>query len=288
MKFDVIISNPPYQLSDGGNGVSAKPIYQHFISQAKVLSPRYIVMITPSRWFAGGKGLDSFREEMLNDTRIRKIVDFINAKDCFPQNSISGGVNYFLWDRDYNGDCDFTTVLNGLEDTESRYLGEFSVFVRFDAGWDDSLVIPAFVQRRGYYEIRRASVHGKRNIIKRCQSGEPHHIVLVPLHYQVVAEEDEHVYLALRNHGPNLEIPAKRTAQKAYYGRNVLTAKSGESLPHKPSRSTGAVEVALAKRACIVLHPAHEFIFPGVVSHKSNVFYHIFAFNEAKITFKPD
>ena len=136
MKFDVIISNPPYQLSDGGNGVSAKPIYQHFISQAKVLSPRYIVMITPSRWFAGGKGLDSFREEMLNDTRIRKIVDFINAKDCFPQNSISGGVNYFLWDRDYNGECDFTTVLNGLEDTESRYLGEFSVFVRYNKAVD--------------------------------------------------------------------------------------------------------------------------------------------------------
>lgn len=95
-----------------------------------------MVMITPSRWFSGGKGLDSFRETMLHDRRIRKIVDYINAKDCFPENSVSGGVNYFLWDREYSGKCEFTTILNGKEDTADRYLDEFDGFVRYNQAVD--------------------------------------------------------------------------------------------------------------------------------------------------------
>lgn len=132
MKFDVIISNPPYQLNDGGNGVSASPIYQHFVEQAKKINPRYITMITPSRWFSGGKGLDSFRKTMLNDRHLVRIVDYINAKDCFPQNSISGGVNYFLWDRDHEDDCEFTTVMGEKKNTMRRKLNEFPVFVRYN------------------------------------------------------------------------------------------------------------------------------------------------------------
>jgi len=130
MKFDVIIGNPPYQLDTGGSGRQAKPIYHLFVQQAKKLNPRYLVMIIPSRWFAGGMGLDDFRAEMINDSQIRTIVDYIDARECFPGVDIAGGVCYFLWAKDTDGDC---KVINVFKDTvyESiRPLNEFNTFVR--------------------------------------------------------------------------------------------------------------------------------------------------------------
>ncbi len=132
MQFDVIIGNPPYQLSDGGNGASASPLYNRFVEQAKKLQPRYLTMIIPSRWFAGGKGLDDFRSSMLGDKRIRSMTDFVNAKEVFPGVSIGGGVNYFLWNRDHPGECKYTTVLDGKSDTLDRKLDEFPIFVRYN------------------------------------------------------------------------------------------------------------------------------------------------------------
>jgi len=137
MQFDVIIGNPPYQLSDDGFGTSAAPIYQHFVEQAKALEPRYLSMIIPARWFAGGKGLDEFRESMLSDDRLRSIDDYLSASDVFPGVGLKGGVCYFLWNRDNSGLCRVTTHFKDMQpSTASRQLLEegLDVFIRFNEG----------------------------------------------------------------------------------------------------------------------------------------------------------
>ena len=133
MKFDVIIGNPPYQLNIGVQKENyAIPIYQKFIEQAKKLAPHYLTMIIPSRWFTGGRGLDDFRKTMLNDSRIRYIKDYIDSKELFPGVDVSGGVNFFLWDKEYRGLCTYVSVVNGSETQTLRRLNEFDVFPRYN------------------------------------------------------------------------------------------------------------------------------------------------------------
>ncbi len=130
--FDVIIGNPPYQLDDGGFGTSAAPIYQLFVEKALELEPRYAVFVTPSRWFAGGKGLDNYRERMLHDHRIRSVTDFPKLFEAFPGVKIRGGISYFLWARDYDGPCSIQTMWDGkpVGGAVPRYLDAFDVLVR--------------------------------------------------------------------------------------------------------------------------------------------------------------
>jgi site-specific DNA-methyltransferase (adenine-specific) len=133
LKFDIVVGNPPYQMEADDAGQNVNPIYNLFIDQAVALNPSFICMITPSRWMAGGKGLDEFRASMLQDKRILKIVDFPRAAEVFPGvgENIKGGVSYFLWDREANSDCEYVQIRNGEVTTKARRdLSEFDIFVR--------------------------------------------------------------------------------------------------------------------------------------------------------------
>ena len=172
MKFDVIIGNPPYQLSDGGNGASASPLYHRFVRQAQKLKPRYLTMIIPSRWFGGGKGLDDFRREMLNDNHIRVLVDYENASDCFPGVDIAGGVCYFLWDRDNPGLCDVVNIRNNETMHSVRALNEFDTFIRHDRAASIVRKVCAFGEPMMSNMVSSSKPFGLRTFVRPQESGD--------------------------------------------------------------------------------------------------------------------
>jgi site-specific DNA-methyltransferase (adenine-specific) len=130
MQFDVIIGNPPYQLASDG-GTRDLPIYQHFVEQAKLLQPRFLAMVIPSRWMASGLGLSEFRQSMLSDRCLRDLVDYPTASEVFPAVEVKAGVCYFLRDILHDGDCNVTTIRGGeVLGPIQRNLGEYDVFVR--------------------------------------------------------------------------------------------------------------------------------------------------------------
>lgn len=138
VQFDVIIGNPPYQLgASGGDAVGsfAMPIYQLFVRAAKTIDPRFLVMVTPSRWFAGGRGLSDFRSEMLGDRHMKVLVDYPDATAAFPGADVSGGVSYFLRDGAHSGPCQVSTVAKSISNEPAeRMLDEYPVFVRYNRG----------------------------------------------------------------------------------------------------------------------------------------------------------
>ncbi len=160
MQFDVIIGNPPYQLDDGGYGTSAAPIYQLFVEKALDLDPRYAVFVTPSRWMAGGKGLDKYRERMLSDKRMRSIVDYPKLYEGFPGVKIRGGISYFLWDRDYNGPCEFQTIWDGQPTgpAVARHLNAYDILVRRNEA------VPI---------LEKVRAKGEQTLNSRVSSGKP-------------------------------------------------------------------------------------------------------------------
>ena len=151
MKFDVIVGNPPYQMSDGGAQASAMPIYNHFVEQAMKLKPKYLSMIIPARWYGGGRGLDDFRTAIIEDKHIRLLHDFLNASDCFGTGvEIKGGVCYFLWDRDNEGKCKiFTHNGDFIREQPNRFLKEQNsdVFIRYSEGVSVYKKVIAFKER---------------------------------------------------------------------------------------------------------------------------------------------
>ena len=175
MKFDVIIGNPPYQLSDGGFGKSAKPIYHLFIEQAKKLNPRFLTMVIPSRWFSGGRGLEEFRKTMLSDKHIRHLVDYENFKDIFPGVDLAGGACYFLWDRDNPGACVVSNCSSNADTlTDTRYLDEFDVFIRSNRAL--SIVRKVMKVHKGGYMDKTVSASkpfGLRTFYEPKEKGVP-------------------------------------------------------------------------------------------------------------------
>ena len=180
MIFDVIISNPPYQLSDGGSGkgISALPLYNKFVEQSQRLNPRYLIMIIPSRWFAGGRGLNDFRESMLTDRRIKVLVDYPKSRDCFPGVDIAGGVCYFLWDRDYNGLCDYKSIIKDTVSERTRNLHEFDIFIRDNIGLD--IVHKVLSQPNTFYSslVYSSTPFGLRSFYRGKKNYFPNSVIL--------------------------------------------------------------------------------------------------------------
>ena len=169
MNFDVIIGNPPYQMSDGGHNASAMPIYHKFIQQAIKMSPQYLCMIVPSRWFAGGRGLDEFRKEMLNDKRLKEIHDFPISEDVFPSVGVAGGVNYFLWQKDYEGESLIKTYEKGECVSEMKrplIENNADVFVRYNEAIPILRKVQAFQEKSFSEFVSSAKPFGLRTFFK--------------------------------------------------------------------------------------------------------------------------
>ena len=237
MKFDVIVGNPPYQLSDGGGtGSSAMPIYQYFVQQAKKLSPKYMSFIIPSRWFAGGKGLDSFREEMIHDHSIKKIYDYPDANDCFPGVEIKGGVMYFIWDKNYTGDCEITTIIGDEESTSiKRPLDEYDIFIR----WNKAIPI-----------IRKVKSRNESTLDDMVSSRRPFDFNSNFNDFDQIDNPDKVKIYALNGKTGFIQRTRIQTNTNMIDTNKVLMAKAGSINGKYPNNVTGTIIVAEPRSIC--------------------------------------
>ena len=166
MKLDAVVGNPPYQVMDGGTQTGAMPVYQYFVEIAKKLKSTYISMIMPSRWFAGGRGLDDFRKEMLEDKSLSMLVDFPKARDCFSNVDIAGGICYFLRDNNYKGMCNVISSIYGKRTESKRDLGKYSIFIRDNVGQGIIEKVEASTEKHLDELVLKVSPFGIRSFIR--------------------------------------------------------------------------------------------------------------------------
>ena len=170
MKFNLIVGNPPYQLLDGGNNSSATPIYNRFVDLAKKIRPNYLSMIMPAKWYNGGKGLDDFRKNMLSDKSMEKLFDYVDGHECFPTVDIAGGVCYFLWNRNYKGNCNVTTHFNGKVTELARDLSkEGELFIRHK---EELSIIDKISAEHAFLEVYSRKPFGLATNVKPMDDGD--------------------------------------------------------------------------------------------------------------------
>lgn len=172
MKFNAIVGNPPYQVMDGGAGVSAIPVYQYFVEIAKKITPNSISMIIPAKWYNGGRGLDGFRENMLNDKRICKLFDYIDSHLCFPTVDIAGGVCYFLWDYKHKGKCTFVSCYNNFRKIHQRDLNDIDVLIRHQEEVDIIAKIESVTDNYLSSRVYSQKPFGLRTYVKPLKDGD--------------------------------------------------------------------------------------------------------------------
>lgn len=236
MRFDVIIGNPPYQLSDGGHGRSASPIYQLFVEQAKRMNPRYLSMIIPARWYAGGKGLTDFRNDMLNDDRIRKLVDFENSSDVFPGVDVAGGICYFLWDRDNPGLCEMINLYDGMPVSSVRKLNEHNILIRHGQALPIIRKVTGEKNANGFLQevVSNSRPFGIRGHYKVREKGVPCYFTqrqgLQLVDFEDVKDKDGLIgkYKLLIPRAPIAGQTDFSKPVQFYYDGNVIVAKPGE------------------------------------------------------------
>ena len=172
MKFNAIVGNPPYQVMDGGNAASALPVYQYFVETAKLLSPNYTSIIIPAKWYSGGRNLDEFRKNMLNDKRIAILHDVTDSRDLFPSADIAGGLCYFLWNKEYQGNCLVTTHNYGHESTSKRDLSTHESFIRFAESFGIISKVEKFNEPKLSSKVYPQRPFGLRTFVTPLENGD--------------------------------------------------------------------------------------------------------------------